>query len=93
MEFWLALFKIVALLIFCGFAIMIFFGAIGGGDYLGTSVLLSNGGFAPEGYWAVLLTMVIVSVVFIPIYWLYPALPEQFPGFLYAGVNTISGSS
>jgi len=64
MEFWLALFKIVALLIFCGLAIMIFFGVIGGGDYLGTSVLLSNGGFAPEGYWAVLLTMVIVLVNF-----------------------------
>ncbi|CQR74924.1 Amino-acid permease RocC [Sporomusa ovata DSM 2662] len=64
LEFWLALFKIVALLIFCGLAIMIFFGAIGGGDYLGTSVLLSNGGFAPKGYWAVLLTMVIVLVNF-----------------------------
>ncbi len=64
MEFWLALFKIVALLVFCALAIMIFFGAIGGGDYLGTSVLLSSGGFAPEGYWAVLLTMVIILVNF-----------------------------
>jgi len=64
LEFWLALFKIVALLIFCVLAIMIFFGAIGGGDFLGTSVLLSSGGFAPEGYWAVLLTMVIILVNF-----------------------------
>ena len=64
LEFWLALFKIVALLIFCVLAIMIFFGAIGGGDFIGTSVLLSSGGFAPEGYWAVLLTMVIILVNF-----------------------------
>jgi len=64
MEFWLALIKIVALLAFCLLAIMIFFGIIGGGDYLGTSVLLSSGGFAPEGYWIVLLTMVIILVNF-----------------------------
>lgn len=64
MEFWLALFKILALIMFTGLAILIFFGAIGGGDYLGTSVLLSSGGFAPEGYWVVLLTMVIILVNF-----------------------------
>lgn len=65
LEFWLALFKIAALIMFCGLAIMIFFGAIGGGgEILGTSVLLSSGGFAPEGYWAVLLTMVIILVNF-----------------------------
>ncbi len=64
MEFWLALFKIAALIMFCCLAIMIFFGAVGGGDFLGTSVLLSSGGFAPEGYWVVLLTMVIILVNF-----------------------------
>ncbi|WP_093796192.1 amino acid permease [Sporomusa acidovorans] len=64
MEFWLALFKIAALLMFCGLAILIFFGIIGGGEFLGTSVLLSSGGFAPDGYWTVLLTMVIILVNF-----------------------------
>lgn len=64
LEFWLALFKIAALLMFCGLAVLIFFGAIGGGEFLGTSVLLSGGGFAPEGYWTVLLTMVIILVNF-----------------------------
>lgn len=63
-EFWLALFKIVALGMFSVLAVLIFFGAVGGGDFLGTSVLLSSGGFAPEGYWAVLLTMVIILVNF-----------------------------
>ncbi|MEG6584839.1 amino acid permease [Dendrosporobacter sp. 1207_IL3150] len=65
MEFWLALIKIAALVMFTGLAILIFFGVIGGGgEMLGTSVLLSSGGFAPEGYWAVLLTMVIILVNF-----------------------------
>lgn len=64
MEFWLALIKIAALFMFCGLAIMIFFGVIGGGNFLGTSVLLSGGGFAPNGYWTVLLTMVIILVNF-----------------------------
>ena len=64
LEFWLALIKIAALLAFCGLAILIFFGAIGGGDFLGTSILLSGGGFVPNGYWAVLLTMVIILVNF-----------------------------
>jgi len=63
-EFWLSLFKILALIMFCGLAVLIFFGLVGNGGYLGTSVLLSNGGFAPMGYWAVLLTMVIILVNF-----------------------------
>lgn len=64
MEFWLALFKIAALLLFSGLAVLIFFGAAGSGDFLGTRVLLSGGGFSPHGYWAVLLTMVIILVNF-----------------------------
>ncbi|MGL5514389.1 MAG: amino acid permease, partial [Sporomusa sp.] len=64
MEFWLALFKIAALIMFSILAIFIFFGVIGGNEYLGSSVLMSGGGFAPEGYWMVLLTMVIVLVNF-----------------------------
>jgi AAT family amino acid transporter len=64
LEFWLALFKIAALGLFSVLACLIFFGALGGGEPLGTGVLLGNGGFAPEGYWAVLLTMVIILVNF-----------------------------
>ena len=64
MEFWLALCKIIALAMFCLLALLIFGGAIGGGQPLGTTVLLAGGGFAPEGYWAVLLTMVIILVNF-----------------------------
>lgn len=63
-EFWLALIKIAAMIMFCGLAALIFFGAIGGGDFVGTSILLSSGGFAPDGYWVVLLTMVIILVNF-----------------------------
>ncbi|MDR1701802.1 MAG: amino acid permease [Sporomusaceae bacterium] len=62
-EFWLSLIKITALLIFVAFAVFILFGGITG-EPLGTSILLSGGSFAPEGYWAVLLTMVIILVNF-----------------------------
>ena len=62
-EFWLALIKIIALMLFCIVAAVILFG-LAGGEPLGTSVLLGSGGFAPEGYWAVLLTMVIILVNF-----------------------------
>ena len=48
MEFWLALVKIAALLAFCVVAILIFFGAIGGGEFLGTRVLLSGGSFGTQ---------------------------------------------
>lgn len=62
-EFWLALVKIIALMLFCIVAAIILFG-LAGGEPLGTSVLLGSGGFAPEGYWTVLLTMVIILVNF-----------------------------
>ncbi len=37
---------------------------IGDQGYIGTSVLLGSGGFAPHGYWAIVLTMVIILVNF-----------------------------
>lgn len=63
MEFWLALFKILALVMFVVLGGLITFGLVGHHGYVGGSVLLDSG-FAPEGYWAVLLTMVIILVNF-----------------------------
>ena len=63
MEFWLALAKIIALLMFVVAGGMVFLGLVGDQGYIGSSILL-GGGFAPEGYWAVLLTMVVVLVNF-----------------------------
>ncbi|WP_196598171.1 amino acid permease [Pectinatus frisingensis] len=62
-EFWLALIKIIALVIFSCTALAICLGIIGG-HYIGTSILLDNGGFAPNGYWSILITMVIILVNF-----------------------------
>lgn len=64
MEFWLALIKIFALVMFVGLALLIIFGVVGDAGYLGTKVLLDSGGFTPNGYWAVFLTMVIILVNF-----------------------------
>lgn len=64
-EFWLALTKIIAILLFLGLGGAIFFGIIGEHQvFLGTSILLADGGFFPEGKWAVLITMVLVLVNF-----------------------------
>ena len=63
-EFWLALVKIVALVAFSIVAGLICLGVIGDQGYIGTSVLLGSGGFAPHGYWAIFLTMVIILVNF-----------------------------
>lgn len=63
-EFWLALIKIFALLMFVVLAIFIFLGIIGEGSYIGTSILLAGGGIAPNGALSVLLTMVVVLVNF-----------------------------
>lgn len=64
MEFWLALIKILALVMFVGLAILIILGVVGDAGYLGTKVLLDNGGFTPNGAWAIFLTMVIILVNF-----------------------------
>jgi AAT family amino acid transporter len=63
-EFWLALIKVVALLLFIVCALAIFFGIVGSQSFIGTSILLGDGGFLPMGYWAVLITMVLVLVNF-----------------------------
>ncbi len=63
-EFWLSMIKIAALVVFSIVALLIVLGIIGDRGYLGTSVLLGSGGFAPEGYWAIIMTMVIILVNF-----------------------------
>ena len=63
-EFWLAIIKIVALVAFSVVAGLICFGVAGGSEFIGTRVLLGSGGFAPNGYWSIVLTMVIILVNF-----------------------------
>lgn len=64
-EFWLSLIKISALIIFSVLALGICLGYIGNvGKPLGTDVLLGSGGFAPKGYWPIIMTMVIILVNF-----------------------------
>lgn len=63
-EFWLAIIKIAALVAFSGLSLLICMGVIGDAGFLGTSVLFGSGGFAPNGYWSIILTMVIILVNF-----------------------------
>lgn len=63
-EFWLSLIKIIALAAFSIVSGLICLGLIGDQGYIGTKVLLGSGGFAPNGYWSIVLTMVIILVNF-----------------------------
>ena len=63
-EFWLSLIKIIALAAFSIVAGLICLGLIGDQGYIGTKVLLGSGGFAPNGYWSIELTMGIILVNF-----------------------------
>ena len=63
-EFWLAIIKIIALVAFSIVAGLICLGVLGDGSFIGTRVLLGSGGFAPNGYWSIILTMVIILVNF-----------------------------
>ncbi|MDO7788567.1 amino acid permease [Desulforamulus aquiferis] len=64
MEFWLAIIKIMAIIMFVIMAGLIFLGVIGKEGFMGSSVLLGEGGFIPKGSWAIFLTMVIILVNF-----------------------------
>ncbi|WP_231036147.1 amino acid permease [Pectinatus sottacetonis] len=62
-EFWLSLIKVIALIVFSITAFTICIGTWGN-HYIGTQILLHNGGFAPKGYWAIFMTMIIILVNF-----------------------------
>ena len=63
-EFWLSLVKIFALIAFSVVALLICLGLFGGEGFIGTRILLGSGGFTPNGWWAIVLTMVIILVNF-----------------------------
>ena len=63
-EFWLSLIKVTALVAFSVVALLICLGLIGDEGCIGTRILLGSGGFAPNGYWSIVLTMVIILVNF-----------------------------
>ncbi|MBM3463496.1 MAG: amino acid permease [Armatimonadetes bacterium] len=63
-EFWLALIKIIAIALFAVMAILIVFGLIGDHGFQGTSKLLGNGGFFPNGVSVIFFTMVLILVNF-----------------------------
>ena len=63
-EFWLAIIKIVALVAFSIVGFLICIGVIGDQGFVGTDILLGSGGFAPNGYWSIILTMTIILVNF-----------------------------
>lgn len=64
-EFWLSIIKIVALVVFSIIAFAICMGWAGEtGEPIGTKILLGSGGFATHGYWAIIMTMVIILVNF-----------------------------
>ena len=63
-EFWLSLIKVTALVAFSAVALLICLGLIGEESYIGSRILLGSGGFAPNGYASIALTMVIILVNF-----------------------------
>ncbi|MDR3624919.1 MAG: amino acid permease [Chlamydiales bacterium] len=65
-EFWLAIIKILALVLFCILAVLIFFGVIGSADHeiIEGRYIFDNGGFFPNGGWVLLVNMVMLLVNF-----------------------------
>lgn len=66
-EFWLAIVKILALLLFSAVAVFIFLGVVHGPEpasFVGARHLTANGGIFPNGGWIILTTMVLLLVNF-----------------------------
>jgi len=66
-EFWLAIIKIAALILFSALAAFIFLGVIHGSSstgFIGARYLTGNGGFFPKGKWILMTTMVMLLVNF-----------------------------
>ena len=65
MEFWFALIKVVAIIAMIVFGLIIIFTGIGnGGEPVGLSNLWAHGGFFPNGFGAMLLSVVLVIIGF-----------------------------
>jgi AAT family amino acid transporter len=62
-EFWLAIIKVVVILLFVVCAVAVLLGLIGSAP-VGRQLIVSEGGFLPMGFSAVLVTMVLVLVNF-----------------------------
>jgi AAT family amino acid transporter len=66
-EFWLALIKIIALLLFSVAAVLVGLGIVHGPEpaaFVGTKYLTGQGGIFPNGGWIILTTMVLLLVNF-----------------------------
>ena len=59
-EFWLSIAKIGAIVLFSIVAVFIAMGWLGTAGFIGTKILMGNGGFAPNGWFSILLVMLIV---------------------------------
>ncbi|MDA3627553.1 amino acid permease [Saccharopolyspora sp. WRP15-2] len=63
-EFWFALIKVVAIVAFIGLGLLAIFGVLPGVPAPGGTNLFGQGGFAPNGWYAVLPALLVVSFAF-----------------------------
>jgi GABA permease len=63
-EFWFALIKVIAIVVFIGVGLLAIFGLLPTSDVSGVSRLYEDGGFMPEGFGAVLTAMLITMFTF-----------------------------
>jgi len=64
-EFWFALIKVVAIIAFIGIGILAIFGMLPGTEPVGTTYLLHNGGFFPQGTEAIFAGILVVMFSFV----------------------------
>jgi GABA permease len=64
-EFWFALIKVVAIVVFIGVGILAVFGLLPGTEPVGTTYLLHNGGFFPQGTEAIFAGILVVMFSFV----------------------------
>src|SRR3546814_2346948 len=63
-EFWFAFIKVAAILAFLVFGVLLALGLLPGTDPVGTSYLLGEGGFAPNGLAGVAAGLLVVAFAF-----------------------------
>src|SRR6478736_4933259 len=100
LEFWFALIKVVAIVVFLVLGVLLVLGLLPGTDPVGTTYLLGHGGFAPAGGgdgpavlrrvsrrdvpWVAVLVSVAFGVVAVGLNW---ALPDTLLGILLNAVG------